>query len=62
MTQDEFATLVGIKQPYVSRLARGIVVPGSKVSRRIVLATGGEITLAELMFWEPVTQATAGLG
>ncbi len=53
ITQQEFADTVGLSGPFISQLISGRDVCGRTAALAIFQKTGGEITLAELLTWEP---------
>jgi DNA-binding transcriptional regulator YdaS (Cro superfamily) len=52
-TQVELARLAGISPQYVCDIIAGRTRCGRDGGLAIVKATGGEITLAEILTWEP---------
>lgn len=53
ITQADFAAAAGISPQYVCDLIAGRTQCGRNAALGIVKATGGEITLAEILTWEP---------
>jgi transcriptional regulator with XRE-family HTH domain len=49
----DFASKVGIQQPYVSLIKNGHNRPSPDVALRIEQATGGAVTVMELLFPSP---------
>ncbi len=62
LTQAEFARLVSLSPPYVSQLISGRERIGRIAALRVVEKTGGEVTLAQLLTWEPATPKPAAEG
>jgi len=48
MTQTALAKQVGITRKYIADIMYSRVVPGARLAKDIELATGGEVTVAEL--------------
>ena len=53
LKQEDFAKLVGISQPHVSRLLKGGTWPQRALLQRITEATGGKVTADDFLVPEP---------
>jgi len=52
-TQTELARRVGLQRSALSEYIAGRSYPSPATAKRIVAATGGEISISELYGWEP---------
>ena len=57
--QGPAARILGISQAYLCRLERGLRSPSAEIARRIVAATGGEVTADDLLRIAPAASSTA---
>lgn len=53
ITQSELARRAGISAPYLSELIHGRERVGAGAARRLRDAMGGEVTLEDLLDWQP---------
>lgn len=56
--RQDFATLIGVSQGYVTQLCQGVVWPGREVAMRIAEVTGGAVTPND--FIKPVETIEGG--
>lgn len=56
-TQTEFAVELGTTPSYLNQILTGYRSPSRKLARQIEQATGGEVSAAAMLLWEPEQSA-----
>ena len=59
VTQTEFAATVGTTPSYLNQILTGYRAPSKKFAREIERATGGVVSAAALLLWEPEREPIA---